>query len=125
MKYRIIERNNPQQPAASKKQYASPVNAGKFDIKDFAKEIAGRSSLSRGDIENVLNNFVDELPTFLKLGLSVKLGDFGTLRLNLQSDGVEQGQKFSAAHIKGVKVIFTPGVDLKKSLAETAFEEVK
>jgi len=55
----------------------------------------------------------------------VKLGDFGTLRLNLQSEGVEQGQKFSAANIKGVKVIFTPGVDLKKSLAETAFEEVK
>jgi hypothetical protein len=39
-----------------------------LEIKDFAKEIAGRSSLTRGDIENVLTNFIDELPTFLKLG---------------------------------------------------------
>ncbi|MDR2148558.1 MAG: HU family DNA-binding protein [Tannerella sp.] len=123
MKFKVIERNNPQQPTAPKKQYASPVNAGKFTIKDFAKEIAGRSSLSRGDIENVLSNFVEELPTFLKLGLSVKLGDFGTFRLNLQSEGVEPGQKFTAANIKGVKVIFTPGSELKTSLADTTFEE--
>ncbi|MDR2816655.1 MAG: hypothetical protein LBB62_08145 [Proteiniphilum sp.] len=31
------------------------------------------------------NNFLDELPTFLKIGMSIKLGDFGTLRLSLSS----------------------------------------
>jgi hypothetical protein len=47
------------------------VNAGKFTIRDFAKEIAGRSSLTRGDIENTLDNFLEELPTFLKIGMSI------------------------------------------------------
>jgi predicted histone-like DNA-binding protein len=125
MKYRVIERINPGDRNAPKKQYASPVNTGKLTIKDLAKEIAGRSSLTRGDIENVLSNFLDELPTFLKLGLSVKLGDFGTLRLNLQSEGVEAGTKFDASKITGVKVIFTPGSELKANLADTSFEEVK
>jgi hypothetical protein len=46
-----------------KKWYANPVNAGKFTVKDFAKEIAGRSLLTRGDIENTLDNFPEELPT--------------------------------------------------------------
>lgn len=125
MKYKVIEKGNPANPEMPKKKYASPVNAGKFTIKDFAKEISGRSSLTRGDIENVLNNFLDELPTFLKLGLSVKLGEFGTVRLSLSSSGVELSEKFDASKIKGVKVIFTPGADLKKSLKDISFEEEK
>ncbi|MDR0754978.1 MAG: HU family DNA-binding protein [Prevotellaceae bacterium] len=125
MKYRVIEKGNPSNSAAPKKQYASAVNAGKFTIKQFAKEIAGRSSLTRGDIENVLTNFIDELPTFLKLGLSVKLGDFGTLRLNLVSEGVDADKKFTADSIKGVKVIFTAGAELKESLKSISFEEEK
>ena len=124
MKYKVIEKNNPQQPAEPKKQYASPVNAGKFTIKDFAKEIAGRSSLTRGDIENVLNNFVDVLPVFLKFGLSVKLGEFGTMRLTLSSEGVPAGEKFDASKIKSTKVVFTPGTNLKEALKDISFEEV-
>ncbi|MDR2911240.1 MAG: HU family DNA-binding protein [Bacteroidales bacterium] len=124
MKFKVIEKNIPMRPDAPKKQYAIPINAGRMTLKDFAREIAGRSSLTRGDIENVLSNFLDELPTFLKIGMSVQLGDFGTLRLNLQSEGVEQGQKFDSSKIKGVKVIFTPGAALKKELADTSFEEV-
>jgi predicted histone-like DNA-binding protein len=125
MKYRIVRRGNPSNPAAPKKKYANAVNAGKFTLKDFAKEIAGRSSLTRGDIENVLNNLVDVLPTLLKLGLSIKLGDFGTLRVVPLSEGVDEEKEFTVANIKGVKVIFTPGVELKRSLEDITFEEEK
>jgi predicted histone-like DNA-binding protein len=125
MKYRVIEKGNPGNPAAPKKKYASAVNTGRFTVKQLAKEISGRSSLTRGDVENVLNNFIDELPTFLKLGLSVKLGEFGTLRLNLSSEGVDADKEFTADKIKGVKVIFTPGVELKESLKDISFEEEK
>jgi predicted histone-like DNA-binding protein len=125
MKFKIIERINPGNPTAPKKQYASPVNAGTMNLKDIAKEIAGRSSLTRGDIENVLSNFLEELPTYLKIGMSVKLGDFGTMRLNLKSKGVPTEQKFDGSHIEGVKIIFTPSSELKKSLEDTTFEEVR
>jgi predicted histone-like DNA-binding protein len=125
MKFRVVKKRNPLYPAEPYKQYANAVNAGRLGIKDFAKEIAGRSSLTRGDIENVLTNFIDELPTFLKLGLSVKLGEFGTLRLTLVSEGVEDGRQFTADNIKGTKVVFTPGVEFKNSLRDIKFEEDK
>ena len=125
MKYRIIEKTNPREPKAPKKQYANPVNAGNLTIKELAKEIAGRSSLTRGDIENVLANFLDELPNYLKIGMSVKLGEFGTMRLNLKSEGVEKGKKFDVSKIKGVKIIFTPSSELKKNLEGIKFEESK
>jgi predicted histone-like DNA-binding protein len=125
MKYKVIKKSNPLHPEQPKKLYASPVNAGKFTIKDFSKEIAGRSSLTRGDIENVLNNFLDELPTFLKLGLSIQLGEFGTFRLTLASEGATEEAGFTAANIKGVKVVFTPSVALKNELKTATFEEQK
>jgi predicted histone-like DNA-binding protein len=125
MKYKLIQKPNPVNPAAPRKWYASPVNAGKLTIKDFAAEIAGRSSLTRGDIENVLTNFLEELPVFLKLGLSIKLGDFGTIRLNLTSEGVDTKEEFTVAQIKGVRTIFTPSPELKESLKSTPFEETK
>jgi predicted histone-like DNA-binding protein len=123
MKYKVVKKGNPANPAAPKKQYANAVNAGKLTIKDFAKEIAGRSSLTRGDIENVLNNFIDELPVFLKLGMSVKLGDFGTMRLTTLSEGVDEDKEFTASNIKGVKVVFIPGIELKDNLKDIKFEK--
>jgi predicted histone-like DNA-binding protein len=125
MKYKLVERGNPAKPAAPKKWYANPVNAGKFTVRDFAKEIAGRSSLTRGDIENTLDNFLEELPTFLKIGMSIQLGEFGTLRLSLSSEGTDTPEDFNTSYIKGVRVIFTPGRELKKALEDTPFEEEK
>jgi predicted histone-like DNA-binding protein len=122
MKFKLVEKGNPSQPTAPKKWYPSAVNAGKVTIKDFAKEIAGRSSLTRGDIENVLSNFLDELPTFLKIGMSVQLGEFGTVRLNLTGDGAEKPEAFNPATI-AAKVIFTPSVELKKGLEDIKYEK--
>jgi predicted histone-like DNA-binding protein len=125
MKYRVILKGNPNNPQAPKKKYANPVNAGKFTLKDLAREIAGRSSLTVGDVESVLTNFVEVLPLFLKLGLSIKLGDFGTLRLTLSSEGVDEDKEYTVAHIKGVRVVFTPSPEFKESLKNTTFEEEK
>jgi predicted histone-like DNA-binding protein len=102
--------------AAPKKWFASPVNAGTLTLKEFAEKIAGRSSLTKGDILNVLSNFLDEIPLYLEIGMSVQLGDFRTLRLPLASEGVENPDDFTVANITGVKVIFTPSVELKKSI---------
>jgi predicted histone-like DNA-binding protein len=124
MKYKVIERKNPQEPHEQGKYYAIAVNAGTLTIHDFANEIAGRSSLTRGDVENVLNNFLDELPTFLKLGMSIKLGELGTLRASPISEGANTPEEFKSDLIKGVKTIFTPSSDLKKSLADTTFDKV-
>jgi predicted histone-like DNA-binding protein len=124
MKYKLIEKKNPMKPE-EKKWYASGIKSGNVSIKDLSKEIAGRSSLTRGDIENVLSNFLEELPTFLKMGMSVKLGEFGSIRLTLSSEGVEDPKDFTHNKIKGVKVVFMPSTELKKALEDTSFEEEK
>lgn len=123
MKIKMVQRKNPQKKSEVK-YYASPVNAGKKNLRDIAHDIAGRSSLTRGDIENVLANFIDCLPHYLRDGFSVQLGEFGTMRLTLSSEGAATVKAFKIETIKP-RVTFTPGVELKAALRENSYETVK
>ena len=123
MKIKMVQRKNPQKKSEVK-YYASPVNAGKKNLRDIAHDIAGRSSLTRGDIENVLSNFMDCLPHYLRDGFSVQLGEFGTMRLTLSSEGAATVKAFKTEMIKP-RVTFTPGVELKAALRENSYETVK
>ena len=123
MKIKMVQRKNPQKKSEVK-YYASPVNAGKKNLRDIAHDIAGRSSSTRGDIENVLANFMDCLPHYLRDGFSVQLGEFGTMRLTLSSEGAATVKAFKTETIKP-RVTFTPGVELKAALRENSYETVK
>ena len=124
MKVKLVVRTNPRKQGDPGKWYANPVNAGKKTLRDIAKDIAGRSSLTRGDIENVLTNFMECLPSYLRDGFSVQLGEFGTMRLTLSSEGAANEKSFKTETIKP-RVTFTPGVELKAALRENSYETVK
>ncbi len=122
MKYKLIERANPQD-RTQKKWYASPVNEGKVLKSELTKEIAGASSLSRGDVSNAIENLIDIMPKYLLMGKSINLGEFGTLRISFSSEGVETSDQFNTNKISGVKVVFTPSVEFKATLDSIKFEK--
>ena len=94
-----------------------------MEQKDIAKIIASKSSLTSGDISNVVENLVEEVPKALVNGNIVKLGDFGSFRISISSDGVANEKDFNASMIKDVKIIFTPGVEMKRILSQITFEK--
>jgi predicted histone-like DNA-binding protein len=112
---------NPQD-RAKKKLYASPVNDGKITKTDLAKEIVNISALSRGDVSSAIENLLEIIPKYLLTGKSVSLGELGTLRVSFSSEGVDNREDFNTGKITGVKIIFTPGVELKKQLYNIHFE---
>lgn len=123
MKYKMIKRVNPANREGGRKWHAIPVKSGRpFTLTDVAIQISGRSSLTRGDLSNALQNLVDQLPMLLLLGHSVQLGDLGSLRISFGSDGVDTPEEFNPNMIRNVKIIFTPGKLLKKALADIVFE---
>jgi len=79
--------------------------------------------LSKGDVANVIENLLDTMPKYLLMGKSVSLGEFGTIRLSFTSEGVDSADKFNPNLITGAKVVFTPGVELKKTLEDVSFEK--
>lgn len=125
MKYKKIKRKNPINKEADGKYYASPVNSGKVTLNELSARIERNSSLSKGDILNVICNFLDEVPEYLKDGKSVQLGDFGTFRCSFSSKGEDKPEQINASSITGTRVLFTPGVKLKNQLIDISFEEQK
>ena len=123
MKIRLVPKKNPQK-REEVKFYANPVNLGHKSLDDIARDIAGRSSLTRGDVSNVLYNFIDCLPHYLRDGFSIQLGEFGTMRLTLSSEGALTEKTFKTETIKP-RITFTPGVELKAALRDNSYETAK
>lgn len=124
MKFKLVAKKNPMEEEAPPKFYPIPINSGVVDMDDFTADLAGRSSLTRGDIENVLSQFLDRLPYYLRDGKTVALVKFGKVRLTLVSNGADSEDEFHVSMIKGVRIIFTPDVRLKKEVSDIHYERV-
>ena len=123
MRFKLVQKKNPQK-REEVKFYANPVNVGHKSLDDIARDIAGRSSLTRGDVSNVLYNFIDCLPHYLRDGFSIQLGNFGSMRVTLSSKGSETEKAFKTETIKP-RVVFTPGTELKRELAANSYESLR
>jgi len=53
----------------------------------------------------------------------VRLGELGSLRINISSTGEETAEKVSAKSVKGAKTVFTPGTVLKELLKTLKYEK--
>lgn len=126
MKVKIVQRKNPQKPDEPGKFYGQPMLDGVIGMDTICRQIAGRSSLTAGDVKNVLTNFMDELPTYMLMNRSVQLEDFGILRISFGSEGAERAEDFSSSLIRGVKIVFTPSAKMKERVkSEITFEVIK
>lgn len=123
MFYRLVQKANPLDQE-HKQRYATSVNAGKIDTRMIAKTLAQKSSLTTGDVMNVLENLMEEIPRWIAQGYSVSLGELGTFRLSLSSEGVKEQKQFNTRTIKK-KVVFLPSKSFKSELKTIAFEHKK
>ena len=121
VKLKKIQRKSPLNPAISK-WYLTQESAGNVGMAEIAKEIEGRSALSLGYVQSVLSNLMEVMPIFLRLGQSIKLEGFGTFRITVSSDGMETADELNVRHIKGVKLVFLPSVELKRNLEDVSYE---
>lgn len=117
LQFNSVERPNPQ--TKEKKWYASPKLTGKRDLKNLSKDLSEVSSLSAGDVQNVIVNLIDQLPKWLMEGNSVKLDGLGTFRLSFSSMGVVTKEEVSAASIKDIYILFEPDEEIKERVRKT------
>lgn len=123
MFYRFVQKANPLDQE-HKQWYATSVNAGKIDTRMIAKTLADKSSLTTGDVMNVLENLMEEIPKWLSYGYSISLWELGIFRLSLSSEGVKEQKQFNTRTIKK-KIVFLPSKSLKSELKHIPFEHKK
>ncbi|PZF71146.1 HU family DNA-binding protein [Taibaiella soli] len=125
VKFSVVQRPNPQKPNDPKKWYVSVQSSGDISLRELSTEIAARSTVSSADVLAVLENLLHIIPEELGKGNIVRLGDFGSFSLTLQSEGMATEEEVIATAIKGNKLHFRPGKEIAKKLDGVEYRKVK
>ncbi len=117
LKYNVVGRKNPQNQEV--KYYAQLETPMVVKLTQLTDAISKESTVTKHDVKAVLSALEEHIVSQLYNGASVRLGDLGSFRASLNSEGVVNPEEFTSAHIKRVKVIFTPSTAIKYLLDKT------
>ena len=98
----------------------SPEMYSSLNQKKVIKEAALRSGVSQGVMQACWDAAGEVIKAWATEGHSVALPGLGTMRFGLRSKSVEDVNKVKTGLITCRRIIFTPDVDLKDELKNTA-----
>jgi predicted histone-like DNA-binding protein len=125
IQFKTIKRGQPGVAGGGEqKYYATPVMDGEQDLEGLTRAIEKISTVSGADIRAVLYALVDVSVESLGDGKIVRLGDLGSIRVTFGSEGVATEEEVSAHLIYRPGVVFTPGLRIKKALADAKYRRL-
>ena len=98
----------------------SPEQYSNLNQKKVIKEAALRSGVSQGVMQACWDAAGEVIKAWATEGHSVALPGLGTMRFGLRSKSVDDVNKVKSSLITSRRIIFTPDVDLKDELKNTA-----
>lgn len=123
--FKVVQRGQPGVAGGGEKKYsASPVLDGEMTMVEMTTAIEKICTVSGADIRAVLYALVDVSIDNLANGTIVRLGDLGSLRPSLSSEGRNNAEEVTANAVKSVSVLFTPGTRIKQMLSVVKFKKV-
>jgi predicted histone-like DNA-binding protein len=94
---------------APKKYYAKAQSTGTVSVDELAEAIGYATSLTDGDVMNVIRALVYQMNLQLQAGKIVKMEKLGTFRLQLHSAGADDEKSFNNSYIRSASIHFRPG----------------
>ena len=108
MKYRIKKETKPTLPTFGKYK-AVAVHYQTIESKQIIKETAKRMGTHEANVHGILVSLAEVVNSHLREGDRVRLPDWGMMKLEIESEKVENLKDFRAKkHIRGVRLHFLP-----------------
>ena len=111
IKFKAIERENPQSEGDSK-FYATAVMKGYYDLETIAEQISKVCTVTVHDVRAILSSLQQHIGWALAMNGSVRLGQLGSFHVRTNSKSVTDKNDLSTNLITNLKVNFTPSVGL-------------
>jgi predicted histone-like DNA-binding protein len=118
--HKVVKKNP--QDLSQVKYYLTQLKKGTIGLDEVAKQIAADENMSEGNVYSALIGLTRHLSRYIRNGDTVRLGNFGSFHLSVQSDGKDTPEELTTHDVKHTKVVFLPGVELKQSLEHLSFE---
>lgn len=124
VKYYLVPKSNPLNREESGKYYAVVDYNGDVTYRDLINRITDYSTVNSPDVMAVLESLFMLIPQQLFEGKIVRLGELGTLRLVLRSEGTESEEDFTEFNIKNSKVRLYLSKEFKKKLRNIEYARI-
>ena len=108
MRYKIKKETNPTRPTCGKYK-AVAVHYHTVDSKQLIEEAAQRMGTHKSNVLAVMSTVAAVVNAHLREGDRVRLPDWGMMKLEIESEKVDNLKDFRAKkHIRGVRLHFLP-----------------
>ena len=115
---------NPIDKSADPKAYAKAQVSEVMSFRSFTQHIADHGGYTRGKVKGIISDMCECLVEMLLQGKKVQLDELGDFWISLSSEGAENCEAFTADKIKGINIIFTPGIDFENLINKAEFSPV-
>ena len=123
--YSVCLLTNPMNGSEAPKAYGKNQIREVWNLEKFSKHIADHNGVySRGTVKGVISDMCECLVEQLLNGNKIKLGELGDFSISLKTSGADSLDKFTAANIKAVNIVFTPGEDFENIIDRAEFNPV-
>ncbi len=119
VKYVIRSKKNPQKKDVVK-YYPQMAPTTPLSLEQIIRRVEKRSTVSSADVKAVLDALQYEVMEALASGSTVRLGDLGSFRLTMKSEGAAtaaEAKQKGAQLIKRVNVQFTKSTTMRDTLS--------
>ncbi|WP_321281745.1 HU family DNA-binding protein [Marinifilum fragile] len=123
MKYRPIEKKNPQDRSQSK-FYVQPVRSGTWGRREIETYLVEKTALSKAEARGVTITLVDFIKEELLKGNAIKVEGLGTFSIRVKSDGSDTADEVTAKNVKSVIISFRSDRELREEVSKVKFEKV-
>ena len=110
--YSVAELVDPREPEVAGKFYAKAQASGTITIDDLADDISYSTTLTDGDVLNVIRALIKQIQKHIQNGCIVKLENLGSFQAQLRSKGALTREDFTADLISP----YTSSSDREKGL---------
>lgn len=100
-----------------------PVSAGMVEFAELCDQVTKVGMAPRGVVKLVIDGMIDAMILNMQNGMSVKLGEFGTIRPTFGCKSQTAADHVDAGTLRGRKYMFTPGKLLKNMIQNVSIQK--
>lgn len=123
--YSVYMQINHLKPEAGERAYAKNQIREVWDGDKFIQHLFEHNGVfSRGTVKGVVSDVCNCIVEQVLNGNKVYLGDLGCFSASLSCESADDMESFTAAKIKAVNLVFTPGPDFENMISKASFNPV-
>ncbi|MCD8261079.1 MAG: DNA-binding protein [Bacteroides sp.] len=120
----VVARRNPAEKDAPFYYYGVAQSSRPMDFDELCRRAAEGRTITQADISASLYALEKVAQEGLMNGEIIRLGNLGSLRIGIRTDGVEQREKFHVLMVRSARIYFRPGPALLKMLRTLDYHKV-